>query len=127
MVLERGAIVHEVSGPSLMLNGGAVRWGWFDARKHRVSARESGRGPVALALQPLWDGRSGHQRRLVSLPLWIPFAAFALPGAWLWRRRRGLVRLGGCPACGYDRTGLAAAVPCPECGELLNLSADRTP
>ena len=35
-----------------------------------------------------------------------------------WARRRGRRRRGRCPACGYDRRGLAGgdAAACPECG-----------
>jgi len=54
----------------------------------------------------------------VIIPLW-PFVALSLATtAAAWRmdiiaRRKS--RLGACPACGYDRTGLAPAAPCPEC------------
>ena len=54
----------------------------------------------------------------VVVPLW-PFVAISIATtATAWRmdtlaqRRK---RLGACPACGYDRTGLAANAPCPEC------------
>jgi len=58
-------------------------------------------------------------------------------GAWVWsagllgagallagptrravRRRRSGRRPWSCPACGYDRRGIASGAPCPECGEL---------
>jgi hypothetical protein len=65
-------------------------------------------------------------------PEWYPIGIHPLPfiantlfyaalpmGVWLaigpvrrWRRRRA----GRCPACGYDRAGLAASAVCPECG-----------
>ena len=120
LAFERGAVTYQVVGPSLMMNGGAVVWRTHDARKGRVTGAESGYGSAALALRPVWAGVRGHQRRLASLPLWIPLAAVAAP-TWLLRRRlRRLAKGGACPACGYDLAGLAPAVPCPECGELLN-------
>jgi hypothetical protein len=72
-----------------------------------------------------WRGLLG----VTCLPIGIhplPFIAntlfyAAVPlGGWLvigpvrrWRRRRA----GRCPACGYDRAGLAAGAVCPECGD----------
>lgn len=54
----------------------------------------------------------------VVIPLW-PFVLISIAitaAAWrmdtLAQRRK---RIGGCPACGYDRAGLAADAPCPEC------------
>ena len=55
----------------------------------------------------------------VGIPLWT-FAVVALAiTALAWRldtlaRRRA--RVGYCPQCSYDRTGLAVAAVCPECG-----------
>lgn len=51
------------------------------------------------------------------VPLWIPLLfghALATP-AGLGMRRLRFDHL--CPACGYDKTGLAAGAVCPECGE----------
>jgi hypothetical protein len=59
--------------------------------------------------------------REIWVPLWIPFAAAALPTGLLWRaqlRRRRRVRVGLCPACGYDRAGIAPDAACPECGKV---------
>jgi hypothetical protein len=55
--------------------------------------------------------------RLV-LPLWMPFAATAVMGLFLWRRRRRALWMdaGRCGACGYDLRGTPARVLCPECG-----------
>lgn len=53
------------------------------------------------------------------LPLWIPFMCAAIPTALLWRvelRVRRRARRGLCPACGYERHGLATDAACPECG-----------
>ena len=69
----------------------------------------------------LWSlDHSGNQVGwTVIVPFWqlvIPTMAAAL-FAWLvdakYLRR---AREGACPACGYDRAGLAAGVVCPECG-----------
>lgn len=54
----------------------------------------------------------------IRLPLWIIPVAGALlaassPAAWKRRNRRGA---GHCRCCGYDRCGLKASAPCPECG-----------
>lgn len=120
LAFERGAATYQVVGPSLMMNGGAVVWHTYDARKGRVTGAESGYATADFALRPVWGGVRGHQRRLASVPLWIPLAAILIPTLLLRRRLRGLAAGGACPACGYDLAGLAAAVPCPECGELLN-------
>ena len=53
------------------------------------------------------------------LPLWCPALLSLLATAAAWRAdlkylRRA--RVGLCPACGYDRAGLAAVSVCPECG-----------
>jgi hypothetical protein len=55
----------------------------------------------------------------VLIPVWIPLALTALPAGLLWRadrRQRARAKFRGCPNCNYDRTGLAAHAPCPECG-----------
>ena len=119
LAFERGAVTYQTVGPSLMMHGGAVYWAWTDARRGRLTARADG-ATLTLALRPVWDGASGHQKRLASLPMWIPVAMVGVPTWLLWRRLGRLARSGVCPACGYDLAGLAAAVPCPECGELLN-------
>ena len=54
------------------------------------------------------------------LPLWPAALLSLLATAAAWRAdakylRR--VREGACPACGYDRAGLAAGAVCPECGK----------
>jgi hypothetical protein len=62
------------------------------------------------------SGSSALDTEVVYLPLYLPLLLIAAPTAWLiWR---GRVRPPGlCPACGYDRSGLRAGAPCPECGK----------
>ena len=55
----------------------------------------------------------------VDIPLWIPAVPPFLMTAAAWRldlaaRRRQ--RVGKCPKCKYDLTGLAVGEVCPECG-----------
>jgi hypothetical protein len=55
----------------------------------------------------------------VAFPLLFPAAVLAIPTFLAWSadvRARRLARLNHCPTCNYDRTGLPAASPCPECG-----------
>ncbi len=53
------------------------------------------------------------------VPLWLPMLSSLLITALAWRldllawRRE---RMGKCPKCHYDRTGLAPGAVCPECG-----------
>jgi hypothetical protein len=54
----------------------------------------------------------------VSIPIWTFILPFFVAANIAWRfdhlaRRRA--RLNHCPTCNYDRTGLPAASPCPEC------------
>ena len=51
---------------------------------------------------------------VISIPLWLPFLAIAIPTAWLWRRDRRHLP-GHCPKCGYDLTGNVTG-KCSECG-----------
>jgi hypothetical protein len=58
-------------------------------------------------------------RKTLAVPLWFPIAITLGLSALAWRidlaaRRRA--RIGCCPKCSYNRTGLPAASPCPECG-----------
>jgi hypothetical protein len=64
------------------------------------------------------DGLDEDQVAFV-VPHWFWVAAFALPPVLrllAWRRRRRRVRLGHCPACGYDLR--ASTGRCPECGRI---------
>ncbi len=86
-------------------------------------------GPFIWAVAPSpdqfrlrWWFEAGRwsQGTYVTAPLWpLPLLSL-LATAAAWRAdakylRR--VREGACPACGYDRAGLAAGSLCPECGK----------
>ena len=60
--------------------------------------------------------KGGTQCSWTSIPIFYPVLILALPSYLAWR---GFIKRFGrntCRACGYDRSGLDAAVPCPECG-----------
>ena len=55
----------------------------------------------------------------IDLPIWAFATCASLISLCAWRldifaRRRA--RIGFCPKCNYDRTGLVAGAVCPECG-----------
>ena len=57
----------------------------------------------------------------LTAPLWPFVLVMAAATGWAWRLdvlARGRARMGICSWCGYDRTGLAPAAVCPECGTL---------
>lgn len=66
-----------------------------------------------LPRRPGFDGDSCYGGGY-ALPLWIPFAALALPAAFLWWWQRPRRRPGTCRECGYDLR--ASGERCPECG-----------
>jgi hypothetical protein len=104
--------------------GGAFFWHWaglyvqqkdepahFFAHRLREDARSGG------------SWKPGVERMSIQLtvyvPLWIPFAVAAVSAGALWcpaAFRRHPRAQQSCPACGYDRRGLAADAKCPECG-----------
>ena len=68
----------------------------------------------SISRQPLWVSWS------LVLPLWVPFTlSAALPGLWVFsrRRNRGLLLAGRCRQCGYDLR--ATPERCPECGQAV--------
>ena len=66
-----------------------------------------------------WLPRWWRAEQFVVLPLWTPATLLLMAAAVAWRldtlaRRRA--RIGFCPKCSYNRTGLAPGAVCPECG-----------
>ncbi len=56
----------------------------------------------------------------IIIPIWFPALLSLLATAAAWRADAKYLRRareGACPACGYDRAGLAAGAACPECGK----------
>ena len=71
-------------------------------------------------LEMRFEHSSGPRLRYWYVPLWPAALLSLLATAAAWRAdatylRR--VRVGLCPACGYDRVGLAVGAVCPECGK----------
>jgi hypothetical protein len=106
------------SGDFPFLQSGRVGHNWSSSsRTFPTSGFDAWRLPKpTLEWWVHWRFMTGG--KTVVIPLW-PFVTLSLATtATAWRmdiiaRRKS--RLGGCPACGYDRTGLAPAAPCPEC------------
>jgi hypothetical protein len=62
-----------------------------------------------LPIAPIWSGLAINTLFYGT----IAWVLLFLPGTVRrWRRRR----VGRCVQCAYDRAGLAAGAPCPECG-----------
>ncbi len=57
---------------------------------------------------------------VIRVPMWALAAVSVLPTWWLWRRTAKPAPPGHCSACAYDRRGIAADTPCPECGAAPN-------
>jgi hypothetical protein len=56
-----------------------------------------------------------------GVPIWTLAGASLVPTVVVWRldrRARRRARINHCPTCNYDRGGLPAASPCPECGAI---------
>lgn len=73
------------------------------------------------ALPRQWLPHVAHSKRAVgvTVPLWMPWLVALGFSVWFYRdhqRQKQRRLLGCCPACGYDRSGLADSAPCPECG-----------
>jgi hypothetical protein len=69
-----------------------------------------------------WDWRCGtlwsidQTSREVGISLLYPVLLTTLPAAFLWYKDRRRFGPHACKGCGYDRRGLPAEGPCPECG-----------
>ncbi|MFO0858179.1 MAG: hypothetical protein U0640_12580 [Phycisphaerales bacterium] len=68
----------------------------------------------------LWLHDYAHTQylQLLAIPLWPLALMPAIPMGITWfRSKRAASRLksGFCPRCGYNRSGLPAEAPCPEC------------
>lgn len=97
-------------------SGGVVARAWHSSDIPRTGWKHS-RSTGAFRW---WiDSRSGSTHQWIFVPLWVLVVPAVISTAVVWRRDvvlRRRTRAGLCSACGYDRRGIDAASPCPECG-----------
>jgi hypothetical protein len=88
----RKALVKSMPAPG--------KW-WRLAYPHWIDVATAAAGPLRFA---------------VYFSLWhVAAACVVLAAGIAWRARRA-TRIGSCPQCSYNLTGLASKAPCPECG-----------
>jgi len=91
----------------------------FTPLSFRGGSREPESGPYLLWSFVWGETATSFGITRSCIPLWFPTLLVAIPTALAWRADRRAwrwERIGLCPACGYDRRGLAPAAVCPECG-----------
>jgi hypothetical protein len=109
-------VYSTVTGQEFALGAGAV--GWIP----QYTSQPQGRwvvfsesfpdGPHVQWLPALLRSPVPHS---YAMPLWVPWLALAGLACWRWRADQ-MPPAHACCGCGYDRSGLAVGVQCPECG-----------
>lgn len=87
------------------------------ALNRRIPIHREANGMIRSSRQAFVTTQDRHWHLVI--PTWLPVAlASIMPGLSVLRaaRRRGRVRRGQCPSCGYDLRGSPGGGPCPECG-----------
>lgn len=104
---------------------GVSYWPGRTEQTERITGVAPPRGLQSITIQPsfAWWFRADWQpdRRSFAMPFWFPIVIVAGMSAAAWRKdllTRRHARLGHCAKCHYDRKGLDAAAPCPECGTM---------
>jgi hypothetical protein len=67
---------------------------------------------------PMFTTAAGRFHWMARIPFWMPLVLTSGAAGILWWKDNGdrRRRLGLCITCGYDRRGIDASAPCPECG-----------
>jgi hypothetical protein len=98
-----------------------INRGWleYDHQEPSVSTRDWPLFEMFPSFQIGWrnDFMHHHQRtyRVLGLPIWWLGAPILVAGLFLATRYRA-IKIGLCPKCLYDLSGLEENAPCPECG-----------
>jgi len=106
-------------GETVAVSAGQIRYKGFDSIGGPEPHREV--GYYAIVDKPrLWfDWGNWGFGPYLAIPLWPAVLLSLLTTAAAWRADSKYLlraRAGLCPACNYNRAGLAAGAVCPECG-----------
>ena len=102
-------------------------------RRRRITRNGSWKERIGLHLPQVrrGDGFMGmcnptpSKETTLRFPLWIPFAAIAMPTGFLFLRDRRRIPPGHCQTCGYNLTANTSGI-CPECGKPCESNASAT-
>ena len=114
------------AGTSVEIGAGRLEYSevslFSDLARHGWATPEVGLRSIAAGEPELnWSFRRADLGKalFVFIPLWPAVLLSLLATAAAWRADAKYLRrarVGMCPACGYDRAGLAPGAVCPECG-----------
>lgn len=113
------------SGVVIFTGNGALCWSQFPAPSRGIEADWYGYDLRANGVSSIWTFDLGGWRKgglyPTKVPLWFPTLVCGAIAWTAWRlevRSRRARPADPCERCEYDRAGLAAGAPCPECGHV---------
>ncbi len=125
--LKTWAEVHVRGFVSVVTCDGSMTVVWNETRQRSAWGAE-------FSVQPGWtlpdwwfsfydlSFQGGKFSTFWTIPLWPFILLTGVPGLWMLAKSRKPPGANLCPACHYDRAGLAPNATCPECGKSSDAS-----